>query len=165
MFEKSKDDESRVWELIDKIGFCMLASRDGDEIRSRPMAAYVEREEGRILFLTDDDSCKEEEIAANPNVNLAFADAGSHSYVAVTGRAEISNDREKIADLFNVPAKAWWDSPDDPAIRLLVVTPGEAQYWDSPGKLRAYVRMAAAAVSSARPAMGDNAKVDMTGAK
>jgi general stress protein 26 len=158
----STDDVGHVWDLMEKIGFCMLSSRDGEEIRSRPMAAYVEREEGKVYFLTDKDSYKDEEIAADPHVNLAFADAGSHSYVSVTARAALSNDREKIRDLFNVPAKAWWDSPEDPAIRLLVVTPNDAQYWDSPGKIRAYIRMAAAAVSSARPAMGDNAKVEMS---
>jgi general stress protein 26 len=158
-----KDDVGHVWDLMEKIGFCMLASRDGEEIRSRPMAAYLEREEGRIYFLTDKDSYKDEEIAADPHVNLAFADAGSHSYVAVTGRASLSNDREKIRELFNIPAKAWWDSAEDPAIRLLVVEPDQAQYWDSPGKVRAYFRMAAAAVSSTRPAMGENEKVEMSG--
>lgn len=159
-----KDDVAHVWALMEKIGFCMFTSMDGEEIRSRPMAAYVERAEGRICFLTDAESHKDEEIARRPNVNLAFADAGSHSYVSVTGRATISNDREKIRDLFNIPAKAWWDSPDDPSIRLLVVTPHDAQYWDSPGKVRSYIKMAAAAVSSARPEMGDNAKVDMQSA-
>jgi general stress protein 26 len=163
MFGKSDtDDLTHVWDLMEKIGFCMLASKEGEDIRSRPMAAYVEREEGKVYFLTDKESHKEEEIERDPKVNLSFADAGSHSYVAVTGRASLSNDREKIRELFNVPAKAWWDSPEDPAIRLLTVTPNDAQYWDSPGKLRAYIRMAAAAVSSARPAMGENAKVDIT---
>ncbi|HEX8214835.1 MAG TPA: pyridoxamine 5'-phosphate oxidase family protein [Allosphingosinicella sp.] len=157
-----RSDVDHVWEMMETIGFCMFSSFDGEEIRSRPMAAYVEREEGRILFLTDAESHKDEEIAARPNVNLAFADAGSHSYVSLTGRAVISNDREKIRDLFNVPAKAWWDSPDDPSIRLLSVTPHDAQYWDSPGRVRAYLKMAAAAVSSARPEMGDNAKVEMS---
>ncbi len=156
------DDVTRVWDLVEKIGFCMFTSQDGEELRSRPMAAYVEREEGRICFLTDAKDHKDDEVAARPNVNLAFADAGSHTYVSVTGRARVSNDREKIRDLFNVPAKAWWDSPDDPNIRLLTVTPVDAQYWDSPGTVRAYIKMAAAAVTSARPAMGDNAKVDMS---
>ena len=158
----ANDDTTRVWELMEKIGFCMFTSMDGEELRSRPMAAYVERDENRILFLTDAESHKDEEVAARPNVNLAFADAGSHSYVSVTGRAAVSNDREKIRDIFNVPAKAWWDSPEDPSIRLLVVTPHDAQYWDNPGKIRSYIKMAAAAVSSARPDMGDNAKVTMT---
>jgi general stress protein 26 len=158
----ANDDTTRVWELMEKIGFCMFTSMDGEELRSRPMAAYVERDENRILFLTDAESHKDEEVAARPNVNLAFADAGSHSYVSLTGRARVSNDREKIREIFNVPAKAWWDSPEDPSIRLLIVTPHDAQYWDSPGKIRSYIKMAAAAVSSARPEMGDNAKVSMT---
>ncbi len=163
-----KDDVARVWDLMDEIGFCMLTTLDsssagGDpELRSRPMAAYVERDENRILFLTDAESHKDEEIEQHPNVNLAFADAGSHSYVSLTGRARVSNDREKIREIFNVPAKAWWDSPEDPSIRLLTVTPHDAEYWASPGKMRSYMKMAAAAVSSARPDMGDNAKVDMT---
>ncbi len=157
-----KDDVTHVWDLVEKIGFCMFTSLDGEELRSRPMAAYVEREEGRICFLTDAKDHKDDEVAARPNVNLAFADAGSHTYVSVTGRARVSNDREKIRDLFNVPAKAWWESPDDPNIRLLSVTPVDAQYWDSPGTVRAYIKMAAAAVTSARPEMGDNAKVDMS---
>jgi general stress protein 26 len=156
------EDVTRVWELMEKIGFCMFTSVDGEELRSRPMAAYVERDEGRICFLTDAKDHKDDEVAARPNVNLAFADAKSHTYVSVTARARVSNDREKIRDLFNVPAKAWWDGPDDPNIRLLTVTPVDAQYWDSPGTVRSYIKMAAAAVTSARPEMGDNAKVDMT---
>jgi general stress protein 26 len=119
MFEKSAEDSpeahvAHVWELMEKIGFCMLASRDGEEIRSRPMAAYLEQEENRILFLTDKDSYKEEEIEANPNVGLAFADAGKHNYVAVTGHAAISNDREKISEIFSVPAKAGGIRPTIP---------------------------------------------------
>jgi general stress protein 26 len=157
-------DRARVWEMMERIRFCMFSSTDGEEIRSRPMAAHPEAGEGVVYFLTDADSAKDDEVEAHPQVNLAFADAGSHSYVAVTGRARVSNDREKIRELFNTPAKAWWDSPEDPTIRVLKVTPVDAQYWDSPGRVRAALRMAAAAVSSSRPDMGDNAKVEMEGA-
>lgn len=167
MFGKEEEGgPEKVWEMMEKIGFCMFSSLDrsngGEDIRSRPMAAYVEKEEGRICFLTDEGSYKDEEVAANPNVNLAFADAGANKYVSVTGRAVLSNDRDKIRELFSVPAKAWWDSPDDPSIRLIIVTPKDAQYWDSPGKVQAYARMAAAALTSARPPMGDNEKVEMS---
>jgi general stress protein 26 len=155
------DDKARVWEMMERIGFCMFSTHDGEEIRSRPMAAHPVEEEGIVYFLTDADSAKDEEVEARPQVNLAFADAGSHSYVSVSGRAAVSNDREKIRELFSTPAKAWWDSPEDPSIRVLKVSPRDAQYWDSPGRVRAMIRMAAAAVSSSRPDMGDNAKVDM----
>jgi general stress protein 26 len=157
----STDDKARVWEMMERIGFCMFSTHDGEQIRSRPMAAHPVEEEGIVYFLTDADSAKDEEVEARPQVNLAFADAGSHSYVSVSGRAAVSNDREKIRELFSTPAKAWWDSPEDPSIRVLKVSPRDAQYWDSPGRVRAMIRMAAAAVSSSRPDMGDNAKVDM----
>ncbi|HEX8583970.1 MAG TPA: pyridoxamine 5'-phosphate oxidase family protein [Allosphingosinicella sp.] len=162
MTSPNDDDRARVWEMMSKIRFCMFSTLDEEEIRSRPMAAHPEPDQGSIYFLTDADSAKDEDVEARPQVNLAFADAGSHSYVSVVGRAAVSNDREKIKELFNTPAKAWWDSPEDPAIRVLKVTPLEAEYWDSPGKVRAMIRMAAAAAfSDARPDMGDNAKVDM----
>jgi hypothetical protein len=34
-------DIDRVWELMKKIGICMLASWDGQESQVRPMGAYV----------------------------------------------------------------------------------------------------------------------------
>ena len=154
-------DIDRVWKLIEKIGFCMLSTRDGEDIRSRPMAAHPQREENAIYFLTDADSHKEDEIKANPNVGLAFADAGDQKYESVTGRAEIANDRQKIKELWSIAAKAWWNGPDDPSIRVLKVTPKDAEYWDSPGTALSYVKMLAAAVSDSRPAIGDTAKVKL----
>jgi general stress protein 26 len=151
----------KVWALMKKIGFCMLASRDGEAIRARPMAAFVEPEDGKIYFLTDKASAKDEEVAAQPQVCLAFADAGSQTYVSVSGQAALSNDRERIRTIWSPAAKAWWDGPDDPAIQLLAVTPGDAQYWDSPGTVLSYVKMAAAIVTDSRPAIGEHAKVEM----
>ena len=59
----------------------------------------------------------------NPAINLSFADAGSQKYVSVAGTAAVSNDRAKIKQLFSTPAKAWWDSAEDPNIRVLKITP------------------------------------------
>jgi general stress protein 26 len=125
------------------------------------MAAHLVREENAIYFLTDAESHKDDEIAARRQVGLAFADAGDQKYVSVTGRATVSNDRARIKELWSPAAKAWWDSPDDPSIRLLKVAPKDAQYWDSPRTVVAYIKMMAAAVTDTRPAMGDSAKVRM----
>jgi hypothetical protein len=43
----------RVWELMKKIGICMLASWDGQELQARPMRAYVRPGEHAVLFLAD----------------------------------------------------------------------------------------------------------------
>lgn len=146
---------------MEKIGFCMLATRDGDAIRARPMGAFVERGEDAIYFLTDVTGHKDEEIEDDHHVCLAFADVGGQTYVSVSGIAAVSNDRARIRELWSTPAKAWWDSPDDPSIRVLKVVPKDAQYWDSPGKAASYVEMAAAALTGSRPDLGDSAKVRM----
>jgi len=154
-------DQQRVWDLMKKIGFAMLVTHDGDKLRARPMSAYLARDENMIYFLTDARRHKDEDIASNPGINLSFADAGSQTYVSLTGTATVSNDRGKIRDLFSTTAKAWWDSAEDPNIRVLKVTPEDAEFWDSPGTVISYVKMAAAAISGSRPDIGDNRKVSL----
>lgn len=157
--DAQQGDVQHAWDMMKKLTFAMLATRDGDTIRSRPMAATVEPDNNAIYFLTDARRHKDDEIARDHNVNLGFADASAQKYVSVSGTAAVSNDRAKIKELFTVAAKAWWDSPDDPNIRLLTVTPHEAEYWDSPGTIVSYVKMAMAAVSNTRPDLGENRKV------
>src|ERR1700760_3563386 len=149
----------RAWELMKKIGFAMLVTHDGDKLRARPMSACLEREENAIYFLTDARRHKDEEIARNPGVNLSFANTSDQKYVSVTGTAVVSNDRAKIRELFSTPAKAWWNSAEDPNIRVLKITPDDAEYWDSPGSVIAYVKMATAAATGTRPEIGTNRKV------
>ena len=154
-------DAERAWELMQKIGFAMLVTRDDDKLRARPMSAHLERENNAIYFLTDARRHKDDEIARNPGINLSFADASAQKYVSLTGTAVVSNDRAKIKELFSTPAKAWWDSAEDPNIRVLKITPDDAEYWDSPGTVVSYVKMAAAAVTGTRPDIGENRKVSM----
>jgi general stress protein 26 len=152
-------DAERAWELMQKIGFAMLVTRDGERLRARPMAAYVDRNAQAVFFLSDARQHKDDEIRQNPQVNLSFADAGEQKYVSVSGTASVSNDRAKIQQLFTTTAKAWWDSADDPNIRVLTFTPEEAEFWDSPGTVISYVKMAAAAMTGSRPDIGTNRKV------
>lgn len=152
-------DTDRAWELMEKIGFAMLVTHDGSKLRSRPMSAYVDRKGDAVYFLTDARQHKDNEIQQNPNVNLAFADAGDQKYVSVSGTAAVSNDRAKIKELFTTTAKAWWDSAEDPNIRVLKFSPEEAEYWDSPGTVISYVKMATAAMTGSRPDIGTNRKV------
>src|SRR4051794_41870236 len=98
-------------------------------------------------------------IGPKSQVNLSFANAGSQKYVSISGSAVVSNDRAKIKELFSTPAKAWWDSADDPNIRVLKIAPEDAEFWDSPGTVISYVKMAAAAVTGTRPEIGENRKV------
>ncbi|HEV7323937.1 MAG TPA: pyridoxamine 5'-phosphate oxidase family protein [Bosea sp. (in: a-proteobacteria)] len=156
-----KTDQARVWELIEEIGLCMLVSHDGhgDELRARPMSAHARRDEDAIYFLTDLRSHKDEEIEINENVCLCFGDNSSYKYVSVSGTANLLDDRNRVAELWSTAARAFWESKDDPNIRILKVRPAMAEFWDSPGKIVTTVKMAAAAVTGSRPDLGSNRKV------
>ena len=66
---------------------------------------------------------------------LAFADNSGAKYVSITGKATVDSSRARIKELWSPFAKAWWDSPEDPAIRVIRVEPQDAELWDSPGRL------------------------------
>lgn len=151
----------RIWELAEKIDICMFTTWDGKQQRSRPMSARVRREENAIYFLTDLEGHKLTEIEQFPHVSLAWADNGGHKYAVIAGEAEVLNDRNMIADLWESFDKAWWDDANDPQIRLLRVTPDDGEVWDSPNMLVATAKMLVAAATGAKPEMGDTAKVRM----
>lgn len=154
-------DVDRVWKLMEKIKICMLASLDGEKIRARPMAAYPRREENVVYFLTDARGHKDEEIKRDENVCLIFSEPKDGKYLTVTGQGRVTDNRTLVHDLWNTAAEAWWDGPDDPSIRVLEVSPEDAQFWEGPHGLVATVAMVIAAATSGPPVMGDQRKVDL----
>ena len=153
--------QDRIWELADKIDICMFTTWDGERQRSRPLSARVFRDEHAIYFLVDEEGHKNEQVEKFPYVSMAWVDSGGHKYAVVSGKANVSNERAKIAELWSDWDKAWWDDAADPAIRLLTVTPEDGELWDSPNQLVSTAKMAFAAVTGQAPDMGDNAKVKL----
>jgi len=149
----------RAWELMKKIQFTLFTTWDGSKQAQWPLTANAEKDEGAVYFLVGEAGTKYEHLDEFPAVTLGFADPGASKYVVVNGQAAISNDRAKIKELWSPFAKAWWDSADDPDIRLLTVTPDRAEIWDSPNKLVATAVMLTAAVTGAKPAVGEHGAV------
>jgi general stress protein 26 len=123
------------------------------------MGAFVTRNEGAIYFFTYIRAHKDEEIDAFPQVCLGFADTSGQKYVSVLGRAEVLADLQKIRGLWSIPVEIWWKSPEDPNIRLIKVTPLEAEYWDSPGNAISSVKVAFALATGAHVNYGEHKKV------
>ena len=157
----TNSDIDRVWRLVDEIRVCMLTSKQGRALRARPMHAIVDREAGEIAFLTDARAHKDDEIAADPEVCLAFAKPGSNDYVSISATAEVSDDRSAIKAHWSEMAKTWFpDGPDDPNIRLLRVIPHSAEFWE--GVSNPFVvafEIAKARAKHERPDLGDAGKV------
>ncbi len=157
----SGTDVDRAWDLMESMRFCMLSTWNGRELRSRPMGAFVRHDEDAIYFFTDARAHKDDEIRQYPQVNVAFADPGGQKYVAVSGTAQVSADRGKIRELWSIPARFWWDSPDDPSIRLIKVTPHGAEYWDAPGNVLSSLKVTFGLLTGTHPSSGERRKVAM----
>jgi general stress protein 26 len=156
--EKTEQElRERVWELADDIEFCMFTTWDGQHQRARPMDAHVDEDAGEICFLTDVEGAKVDQLEEYRKVLLTFSD--KMKFVSMNGTATVSNDRAKIRELFEASSKAWWDSADDPDIRLITFVPEQAELWDSPNLLVSSVLMLTAAMTGAKPKLGDHAKV------
>jgi general stress protein 26 len=153
---------SRVWSLIEDISIAMVVTHvAGQTMRARPMAARADQAENAIYFLTDAEAAKDDEIRRDENICLAFVGAGGRKYLSIIGRGEILNDRGKIKRFWSIFDRAFWADADDPAIRLLKVTPDRAEYWERAGALATTVKMAAAQATGGTPDLGTNEEVDL----
>jgi general stress protein 26 len=152
--------EDRVWQLTEKIQFTLFTSWNGERMQQWPLTAFVEPKPRTFSFLVDEKGGRYDHLQRYPDVVLGFAD-GAGKYVVVNGHGTVSNDRQKIQELWSPALKLWWDSAEDPAIRLLTVTPDRAELWDSPARIIAAAVMLTAAVTGAKPALGDHGTVRM----
>jgi general stress protein 26 len=123
------NDADRFWEMVDDFDTCMVVTRAGDTLRARPMAPAVSEERRELLFLTDRNTHKVDEIEADSRVAVTFSKHGR--YVSVSGRARVSGDRALVHSVWTAEAEAWMpQGPDDPSVAVLVVDPDVAELWD-----------------------------------
>jgi general stress protein 26 len=143
---------SRVRELIQQIGVGMLTTVDRDgQFVSRPMLALQVDDDPGIYFLTHTSSAKVGQVSEQSRVALTFAGSDS-TYLAITGRATVSQDRELIARLWNPTYRAWFpDGAGDRDAAALRVTIDHADYWEAPTSRVVRLVQAIAAVVSHRP--------------
>jgi general stress protein 26 len=75
----NEEQLDRVWEIIERVGVCMLTTRFAGGLRARPLEARPDRDDGRIWFVTDLHSGKEREIESEDDVGLVFGLVDAHS--------------------------------------------------------------------------------------
>lgn len=165
MSQPENDDMARqkLREMIKDIRIAMMvtSTKEG-HLRSRPMYVQKLDEDGRTAWLfSKADTDKNEEIAQDSEVLLAFADRASNDYASVRGKARIVRDVGLQKELWSEWARTWFpDGAEDPELRLVAVRLEGGEYWDSVGStlLHAYGYLKALATGR-EPDAGENAKV------
>lgn len=130
-----------LYGLIADIEIALLTTRRRDgHLVTRPMATQRPGREvdagADLFFVTEYDTEKVDELAADPHVNLGYLDGSTYEWVSVSGTARVSQDRELIRRLYRPDWKAWFGDeggerdggPDDPRLALLLVDAAEAHY-------------------------------------
>lgn len=146
---KEIEEFKKLKGLIQNINIAMLSSIKDGHIHSRPMATSEIEPDGTIWFFTKDDSEKIAEIEKNHSVTLNYTNPGDNTYVTIIGKVFLTDDRNKIKELWNPLLKAWFPKgPEDQEIGLLKFTPESVEYWDgSSSKMVNLFNIAKAAIT------------------
>ncbi len=123
---------ARLNDMIGEIPIAMLTSVGEDgELHSRPMATQKVAANGTVCFFTSVHTAAAYESTENCRVNVSYADARRSVYISISGSANVSDDRQRIHELWDPAVSAWFPKGmDDPDLRLLCVQIERAEYWD-----------------------------------
>jgi general stress protein 26 len=155
----------KLKEMVDKIdiGMTCTFTSESDYPHAVPMSRQEVDEEGNIWFLFSSESDTHRNLEKNNKVSLLYAHVGDFNFLSVNGTAEISRDEARIDKYWNKMIEAWFEKgKEDPRIRVLKVTPGEAHYWDNKSnKLVTLMKVAASAISGQQLDIGREGKLNL----
>lgn len=118
--------------LIDEFENAMLVSIDAHgHPHARPMriAARDQDQRDDLWFVSGIESGKIAELQRDPLVAVTMSD-GSR-FLSISGRAEVTDDRAKIREIWREAWRVWFPKgPDSDDIALIQVRPVHAEYWD-----------------------------------
>lgn len=99
----------------------------------------------------------QEELESDAHVNVSFLDPSSTNWVSVTGEAKLTQNKNKINELWNPMTKAWFGdlgdgvhkgNQDDPRVSVIEVIPSEIRYWKAnKGRIAQTLDIAASAIT------------------
>ena len=126
---------SKIWNIIRDVKIAMLTTVTPEgQLHSRPMATQESQFTGDLWFLTRQSSGKVDEIREGSNASLTYVNDDAHAFVALSGKASLSKDREKIHELWRPMHAIWFPKgKDDPEITVIRIAVDSAEYWESPG--------------------------------
>jgi len=145
----SREAVAKIKDIADnEIAMLCTFTRDR-AMEARPMGTQRIASDGTVWFFSRKDSAVNQQILANPAVQLIYMVSGKSEYLSLDGTASISHDQAKIDELWNGLAKAWFpEGKDDPDLTLITVTLLGGHYWDTKnGKMISLAKLAIAAVT------------------
>jgi general stress protein 26 len=132
-----KSEKEKFYSMIDDIEIAMMTTRRSDgHLRSRAMATQKRAAGADLWFVTCEGTAKLKDLSQDPHLNLTYYRESSMEWISISGTATISEDRQKIHELYASDWKAWFPdegdrrhgTPDDPRMVLIGVQVHAAEF-------------------------------------
>ncbi|NQW99380.1 pyridoxamine 5'-phosphate oxidase family protein [bacterium] len=114
-----------------------------------PMQVQQVDPQGCLWFFSGADSVHNRQLAADSRAHLIFCNPAKVEYFTLFGESTVSTDSQKISELWNPLAEAWFPGgPNDPNLTLIRVRPVMTHYWDTEsGKLITFAKILSSALA------------------
>lgn len=157
----SPEHKQKIWKMIKDIKVGMLVTLDNDTLRARPMHLVQNEYDGTLWFFTRRSAEKVFEAASDHDVCLSFSDQEEGVYVSLSGKANLTDDRELIEKYWNSFIAAWFpEGKNDADVALLEIKVEMGEHWNSKESkaFQLYEITKANLKKDATPNLGENEK-------
>lgn len=124
----------KIHEIVQAANVCFFCTdiSYGKPFSTRPMSVQKVDDDGTCWFLCANDSDMVKHINAETSVQLLFRESGYAGFLNMYGQATLSQDKEKIKELWEPMVKTWFtEGVDDPRITVVQFKPSSGYYWDT----------------------------------
>ena len=144
------------WDRLEDINSGMLGLSENG--RLVPMSHYAEPEMNVLWFITAKGTDLAQSVADGPRPAVhVVSDAAEGLYTSIHGRLSLSDDDEKLDELWNAVASSWFEEGKrDPDVQLMRFDLADAEVWATGGKLSFIYEIAKSKVTGQKPDMGEH---------
>ncbi len=162
--QRTLDDATgQLFEHMDDVKAGMLGV-DGSGQHMQPMAHYIDRDTRSLWFITASDTDLVRAVGPGADAHHCVIGKNHDFYACLKGRLTVSADTEKLDEIWNAVAAAWFeDGRDDAKVTLLKMDLMEASVWSNTSSSMLFAFEIARANLSAthKPEIGEHKIIDL----
>lgn len=145
------------WNNMSKIHVVLLGAGGGTPV---PMAPMAREDDTAIWFITAADHDTFKAAKAGEGADIYLCDSAGGMYGTIKGRLSVSDDTDKLDELWSPMAAAWFENGrEDDSVRLMKYTPIEAEIWATDGTAKYLFETIKANVTDATPDTGEYGRI------
>jgi general stress protein 26 len=153
----------KLRELIGEARVAMATtSTPAGELHSRPLTIGSIDDDGTFRFLVDATASWVTGLRHADPINLAITNDDDKVWLSVAGTIRVAEDPATVHRLWSPEGERFFPGGvDDPNLRVLVVDPTTAEYWDAPASRIERLAMKASSLLGRHADPGRSGSIDL----